>query len=326
MLFFIPGLLDGLLTVAYSTSLAQALPPSWRLVQPILSSSYTGFGTSSLDKDVLEISQCIAYFQKFRSEMATTTTAAAADTMPGRVVIMGHSTGSQDVMHYLVSSSTTSSPPSSSFLPSPSSSSFSPLSTSSTTTALQDEQTTTKPPSRPTIHGAILQASVSDREALCDRISSAEYNRRVSLAESWIASGRGADLLPRSASDDVFGAPVTATRFLSLASPAPEHAGQDDYFSSDLGVERLRRTFGRIGPGVRLMVLFGGEDEYVPVTVDKEALVSRWVEVAQKGGTVVDDGTGVVQGADHDLSKAGEAVVQEVIGRVVRCLQRVEST
>lgn len=50
------------------------------------SSAYTGFGTSSLDVDVDEISLLVQHLRPSHK----------------KIVIMGHSTGSQDVIHYLL--------------------------------------------------------------------------------------------------------------------------------------------------------------------------------------------------------------------------------
>ena len=55
---FVPGLTDGPMSLKYLPALADALAnanPSWRLVQPVLSSSYLGFGVSDLATDVLEL-------------------------------------------------------------------------------------------------------------------------------------------------------------------------------------------------------------------------------------------------------------------------------
>ncbi|KAG6483176.1 hypothetical protein ZIOFF_059816 [Zingiber officinale] len=59
----------------------------WSLVQPLLSSSYLGYGTSSLDQDAVELDQLIGHLiNKENSE---------------GVVLLGHSTGCQDIVHYL---------------------------------------------------------------------------------------------------------------------------------------------------------------------------------------------------------------------------------
>lgn len=77
-----------LITPSYPAQIAHSLPPHWRIAEVLLSSSYRGWGTSSLQKDAHEIARCVAYFSKLR---------------PGRkIVLMGHSTGCQDIMEYVV--------------------------------------------------------------------------------------------------------------------------------------------------------------------------------------------------------------------------------
>ena len=85
---FVPGLTDGPMSLKYLPALADALAnanPSWRLVQPVLSSSYLGFGVSDLATDVLELD-------------------ALLDSIPpddGPIALIGHSTGCQDTVAYL---------------------------------------------------------------------------------------------------------------------------------------------------------------------------------------------------------------------------------
>jgi len=85
---FIGGLTDGLLATEYLQPLSMALEAEkWSLVQPLLSSSYSGYGTSSLKQDALELDQLISYLiNKEESE---------------GVVLLGHSTGCQDIAHYM---------------------------------------------------------------------------------------------------------------------------------------------------------------------------------------------------------------------------------
>ncbi|KAJ4968408.1 hypothetical protein NE237_015109 [Protea cynaroides] len=85
---FIGGLTEGFLASEYLQPLSIALEnEKWSLVQLLLSSSYTGYGTSSLKEDALEIDQLINYFiNKEDSE---------------GVVLLGHSTGCQDIVHYM---------------------------------------------------------------------------------------------------------------------------------------------------------------------------------------------------------------------------------
>ncbi|XP_073050245.1 UPF0613 protein PB24D3.06c [Primulina eburnea] len=85
---FIGGLTDGFLATEYLEPLAIALEKEqWSLVQFLLSSSYSGYGTSSLKQDAVELDQLISYLiNKEDSE---------------GVVLLGHSTGCQDIVYYL---------------------------------------------------------------------------------------------------------------------------------------------------------------------------------------------------------------------------------
>lgn len=85
---FIGGLTDGFLATEYLEPLAVALEnEKWSLVQLLLSSSYSGYGTSSLKQDAAELDQLISYLiNKEDSE---------------GVVLVGHSTGCQDIVHYM---------------------------------------------------------------------------------------------------------------------------------------------------------------------------------------------------------------------------------
>ena len=198
-------------------------------------------------------------------------------------MLLGHSTGSQQIMHYLLSQ-----------------------------------------PKLPEIDGAIFQGSVSDREALKMSIPPSSYDAACHLAQKYIDEGRGDDILPFSVTKVIFAsAPVSAKRFLSLASPGPLHEGEDDYFSSDLADERLEKTFGKLG-GMRVCFLFGGSDQYVPESVDKVRMVERWHEYVEKGGGVVDEGSGVVDEATHTLVEGGKGL-EDLVARVVGFLERLES-
>lgn len=205
---------------------------------------------------------------------------------------MGHSTGCQDVMHYLLSSGCDA---------------------------------------RPKIDGAIMQASVSDREGILMLLSQEAYDSGVKVAQAYVEAGRGEDILPGSVTGMFPRTPISARRWLSLTSPGPEHNGEDDYFSSDFTDERLKGTFGKIGAtGVPICFAFSGADEHVPGFVDKEGLVAKWERIIREGGGVVDEASGVVGGATHNLAKSvgertSEENVQDLLTRVVGFAQRVET-
>eukprot|EP00903_Cladosiphon_okamuranus_P018794 g17289.t1 len=91
---FVPGLTDGLLALDYVPALAAALDRrGYSFVQPILSSSYKGYGTSSLRQDVDELDELLDYL----SSVTTSSTPPA----PASFVVIGHSTGCQDAVFYM---------------------------------------------------------------------------------------------------------------------------------------------------------------------------------------------------------------------------------
>ncbi|KAK8241902.1 hypothetical protein HDK77DRAFT_446008 [Phyllosticta capitalensis] len=273
-LLWIGGLGDGLLTVVYVKHLAASLPPSWTLAQPLLSSAGIGWGTSSIARDAAEIGQCVAYFRKLR---------------PGtKIVLMGHSTGTQDLVEYVTGKGA-------------------------------DE--------REKVDGIALQAPVSDREALVHALGEKGYNEGVAAAREFVGQGRADDVLPGRYTKDLMGpAPVCARRWLDLCSPGPEHCGADDFFSSDLGEERWGEWASGIAKSkTPVCFLYGGSDEFVPKFVDKEALVKTWMRLVKEAGGSVDEvNGGIVPGASHNLQKSSEDVVKDLIKRVDGFLGKVE--
>ncbi|KAH9204310.1 putative UPF0613 protein PB24D3.06c [Leptodontidium sp. 2 PMI_412] len=251
ILLFIGGLFDGLLTVH-------------------LSSSYTGWGTSNLQKDAAELSKCVTYFRGIKT---------------GKIVLMGHSTGCQDIIEYLTGSGHAS---------------------------------------RAKIDGGILQGPVSDRQAIEIGLDPALYAGSCETAKAMIQDGDGDEILPSKTMKSFFGpAPVSAKRWLSLASP--NHDGDDDFFSSDLSDERLMKTFGALPKGTPLCVLHSGGDEYVDPKLDKEKLIQRWIEISKKGEGKVDEvHSGVLEGAKHNLKGASEEVLGGLVKRVLGFLESLD--
>ena len=108
-----------------------------------------------------------------------------------------------------------------------------------------------------------LQAPVSDQE-------SGMLNEQT---ERWLAHARALpsdSLMPAEA----HWSPITAERFLSLFSA---DGGQpDDLFSSYLTDAQLEARLGHMR-GVPTLVAYSMDDEYVPHSVDKDALVGKLV-------------------------------------------------
>ncbi|EOR03513.1 hypothetical protein E3P92_03887 [Wallemia ichthyophaga] len=226
---FVAGLTNTLLSVPYVAPLSEALErEGWGLCQLLTSSSGYGFAHGSLDRDVREISSALGELRKLGKQ---------------KIVLMGHSTGSQDVVHYLTA----------------------------------DGQ-------RERVDGCIAQAPVSDREGIDDGIRS-----HIPLALQMMKEGRADEAMPRD-SCSWFATPITAYRFHSLFA----EGGQDDYFTSTLPDDAFERVFSRLK--APLALIFSGADQFVPASVDKEALARR---MQSCGGEKIRVST-VVPDAKHD--------------------------
>jgi hypothetical protein len=263
LLIFVNGLFGGLLTTAYTSTISKSLPPTWTLAEVLLSSSYLGWGISSLSKDADELAQCVTYFRQIKT---------------GKIVLMGHSTGCQDVLHYLTGPGCET---------------------------------------RPSISGGIIQAPVSDRESMCEHISPEVLSETCRRARDMVNSGDGEEILPTKLRNGFLApTPISAHRWLSLASP--DHDGEDDYFSSDLSDDQLLQTFGALPAESPLCILLSGSDEYVPKTIDQRMSLEKWIEIVQRGNGKVDEQhSAVIEGATHDLGNTSEEVTNELVRRVL---------
>lgn len=289
----------------YVAEIAKALEPTdWSLFSLVLSSSYLGWGIGSLDQDVEEIAQCVDFV---RAHKARTTGSSGAAP---KVVVMGHSTGSQDVLHYLYSENPLPHRP-----------------------AGQEAGLDLKHLTRPVLDGAIMQAPMSDREAVLHLgQTSAEPNEFRGAYDQLVNFARLQDpteILPLKLTGKVGfpgDTPINARRFLSLTSPdSPADPALDDLFSSDLTDQRLAETFGVVPTrGLvrgKLMALYSGSDEFAAPWVNKEALMKRWEKTINAGGwDKWDENSAVVAGASHNVKAEGQA---ELIERVLRYLNTV---
>ncbi|KAK8043248.1 siderophore biosynthesis lipase/esterase [Apiospora phragmitis] len=94
---FVGGLSDGLATTSYTADIIRALQPTpWSFFTLVLTSSYQGWGLSDLDRDTDEIAQCLRYIQDYKASRF-----GEEGRKNNKIVLMGHSTGSQCVLHYL---------------------------------------------------------------------------------------------------------------------------------------------------------------------------------------------------------------------------------
>lgn len=91
VLVFIGGLGDGLLTVPYLPKLAMTIEKlGFSLIQIQSRSSFKGWGISSLNNDIEDIKDLVRFLRSDKGGNRTT------------IILMGHSTGSQDTIHYLL--------------------------------------------------------------------------------------------------------------------------------------------------------------------------------------------------------------------------------
>jgi hypothetical protein len=147
-----------------------------------------------------------------------------------------------------------------------------------------------------------LQAPVSDREGA---ISGPNYKENIEHAKGLQEQGKEDEMMPRSA----FWAPITAARFLSLQ----EFGGEDDFFSSDYTDEEMSIRLQHVGQrgsstGLKVLVCFSGEDEYVPAGIDKKDLLKRLCG-AMNGGHEKDNEDEVaiplyLEEGNHNLSES----------------------
>lgn len=326
-LLFVPGLGDGLGTVAYLDDIAAALEHTeWSVFSPVLSSSYGGWGMSGLGRDIDELALCLEYIMEYKRGAESSGSTASTGTCtepeirsgsrPGKIVIMGHSTGSQNVLQYISSINPRHPHP------------------------VLDRGGSAPPILRPQVDGAIMQAPVSDREAILtvlkegNRHHTAEemqgiYDRAIAGARKDTFEKDGLDTvvpLPYTASIGYPGSTaISSRRFLSLASPdSPRCPGEDDLFSSDLGGERLRKTFGMVRErGVlrgaeSLLVLYSGSDPSVPAHVDKEALLKRWRRVTDVDRGIWHAESGIIPGASHTLEGPGQVEQRRILVHKLR--------
>lgn len=205
----------------------------------------------------------------------------------GKVIFMGHSTGCQDCMAYVTGKGAEG---------------------------------------RPAVEGVILQAPVSDREAIVNELPQALLNEVDRLALNMCREGQEKDCLPNRLTKPVFGRiGITARRWVDVSSPGPNHDGADDFFSSDLEDARLQKTFGKLPASTPLLILYSGADASVPESVDKRRLVQRWMHTTKQHGGVVDEvHGGIVEGASHNLNGQSAEIVGDLVKRVVGFIGRLE--
>jgi pimeloyl-ACP methyl ester carboxylesterase len=158
----------------------------------------------------------------------------------------------------------------------------------------------------------ILSSPTSDRETASLFMPAEFLAQTLAHADSMIASGDKDEIMPKALVPPIFSSPISAYRWHSLIAPG----GDDDFFSSDIEDAVLKRKFA--GLTVPTLIMVSEKDEMVPETVDKRALLNRWMAAAPG---VVRNLCGINLGADHGVSGEGEG--KWFVEKVVAFLQGV---
>ncbi|KAF9700612.1 hypothetical protein EKO04_001897 [Ascochyta lentis] len=146
----------------------------------------------------------------------------------------------------------------------------------------------------PEVDAYVLQAPTSDRETASMLMSSDFYKLTLKFAESEIARGSKDGIMPKDLIPNIFDSPISVYRWHSLIS----EGGDDDYFSSDLSASALVAKFSRMNKPT--LILPSEKDEMVPPTVDKEALLQKWIQACPVN--LVSPISSLVPDSDHVLS------------------------
>ncbi|KAH8808123.1 hypothetical protein F5884DRAFT_821561 [Xylogone sp. PMI_703] len=268
ILLFIGGLFDGLLTIPYPSKISDALPADWTLAEVILSSSYSGWGTASLAQDARQISQCVQYFRTIKS---------------GKIVIMGHSTGCQDVMEYL--------------------------------TGPGHEK-------RASVDGALIQAPASDREAMEMLLDPKILKESCLVAQAMVASGHGEEILPSRETASFFPAPVCARRWLSLASPNHD-GEDDYFSSDLTDEQLMKSFGSLPAGSPLCILYSGNDEYVPKWIDKNKLIQRWIDISKKGNGKVDEKYTGVMEGATHNLDGNPDEVVHGLVNRVVGFLSEL---
>lgn len=273
LIFWIGGLSDGLLTVHYPAAIGKALPSGWSLVEVLLSSAYEGWGTSSLKRDAGELGDCVKYFRNLPSKKG------------GKIVLMGHSTGCQDLMEYVVGAEHSS---------------------------------------RPAVDGVILQGGVSDREAWAEMVSDGVLKSLIQDAKKLIDEGKENELMNVEGNivAKEFGSPITAYRTYSLLAKGGD---DDYFSTDleDAVLKGTFGRIPKSTPV--MFLLGGEDPYVSRRVSKSGLLKRWTDIIRQGGGVVDDVNGGVVEGAHHNLVGDPDEVVQDLVKRVVNFLARIEN-
>lgn len=161
----------------------------------------------------------------------------------------------------------------------------------------------------------ILQAPVSDRVSAAESLSADEINESLEIADHLISNYQQKEIMPHRFTKHFFDVPINAYRWKSLMSVK----GDDDFFSPDLNDEDFKSTFGSFDKP--FLVLYSGADEYVPSSMDKEELMSRWAKIA---GSNWSPHSTIIEGGTHNLGPgSNDGAQSNAIDTVVKFISTI---
>lgn len=160
----------------------------------------------------------------------------------------------------------------------------------------------------------VLQASVSDREAVGMFLTDNDIEEANKLAKKYIDEGNPKELMPYKYVGDIFDTPINAYRWYALYNKK----GDDDFFSTYLSDEELKETFGKMDKP--LLVLYSGSDEYVPDYIDKERMMQRLENATTLG--MWSKLSKIIKGGTHALDKKSEkGAMEDAVSTVIKFIQ-----
>jgi pimeloyl-ACP methyl ester carboxylesterase len=301
---YVGGLTDGLLACAYVHKLGEELDRlGWALVQPVLSSSYAMYGTSSLARDAEELSELLLTIDRRSSPMA--------------FAIIGHSTGCQDAVSLLrVAPPAVRAKLRAAVLQAP----------------VSDRESNAATPDPDGVNKRMLaEAERLVAQGSGDRLLSDKHYGFVPMTASRFLSLAGvlgpddmfssdlseADLALRLGHMGTHGQRAGVRAPPSGALPAASVSGiapqsEQDGWICDPVPEH---------PGLRTVFVYSGSDEYVPSFVDVPALAERMVAAA--GGASNGAEAVAIDAANHNLATPS-AAADSFVSCVCQVLKEVE--
>lgn len=300
---YVGGLTDGLLACAYVESMAAELDKcGWALVQPVLSSSYAGYGCSSLSRDAEELAELLATIDR-RSQAKA-------------FAIVGHSTGCQDAVALLRIA-----PPEirakirAAVLQAP----------------VSDRESNAVEPD--------VDGSKARLLAEAERLVAAGKGDQLLSEKHYgfvpMSAQRYASLAGRNGSDDMFSSDLSDEELALRLGHMGTQGQREGIPSPAAGTTRAKAAVGiapqsadgawlvepvAAHPGLRTIFAHSGDDEYVPSTVDVTSLSRRFVAAA--GGAANGAEAVIIAGANHNLARP-PAAADDFVACVSRVLSEV---